>query len=84
MEWWETDVELFETQLPIKLRRDAESVAGGIYAMNAPNARGYAFTEKNGEVNNGEFISLLDSLKRYDYFLNYSDKKYYKITVKET
>ena len=84
MEWHEQEISLKETTLPVKLQRDVEGVVGSIYSMNASYAIGYAFTQKNGVVNNGEFVSFRGSLKMYDYFLNYRDKKYYKITVKET
>ncbi len=39
-----------------KVRRDAWSVATGLYRMNATLAVGYAFTCGKGEVDRGEFI----------------------------
>ena len=59
-----------------KTRQEALAVAGGMYRMNAPYARVYAFTERDGVggVCSGEFLSFGDveellSFDRFDGFV---------------
>jgi len=60
--------------------KDAISVAGGLYRMNAPYANGYAFCRNTDdtEVGMGEFMSAYDADRlnadHFDGFIRYSDK----------
>jgi len=65
------------------LKKDALSVCGGIYRMNASGTIGYMFnsTDDGKKVYNGEFCygSEYDKLvKEYDYFYDFSTSKFNK------
>ena len=58
--------------------RDALSVSGGLYRMNARSSRGYAFTVNNNntEVNCGEFIFTGEEVTKdmFDGFISFDDQ----------
>jgi len=63
------------------LKKDALSVCGGMYRMNAGYAAGYMFnsTDDGKKVYNGEFCcsSEIDSLsKEYDYYYCFKSAKF--------
>lgn len=65
------------------LKRDALSVCGGMYRMNASYAVGYMFnaTDDGKKVYNGEFCgsSEIDKLsKQYDYYYDFETAKFIK------
>ena len=63
--------------IPASVIRDAMSVAGGLYRMNAPSAAGYAFNAGETEVGCGEFVveNEVDGAKRnYDGYIDFATK----------
>jgi len=76
--------------LSAKTIRNAISVAGGLFSMNARSACGYAFTKnkKNDGVNCGEFIyssELPDvTADRFDGYISFDDKTLHDLNSTET
>ena len=51
-------------------KREIESMAQGkiLYAMNAPNMKGYAFNlDKEGNLYSGMFVSDTEEAKKFEY-----------------
>lgn len=64
--------------LSVKIKNDARSVAYGLYRRNALSARGYAFSANSKEVTCGEFAFRFNDLQGYDYYLRFSDRRFFR------
>lgn len=51
-------VKVCKRHIPVKVWREAESIAGGLYRMNARTAFGYGFNfnDETKKINYGEFL----------------------------
>jgi hypothetical protein len=58
--------------VPTRALKDAASVCGGLYSMNAEGARFYAFNCDDKEVTSGEFFWEFDveNMTRYDFCID--------------
>jgi len=68
-----------KNKLTASAKRDALSVCGGLYRMNAMGAVGYAFNYNKKEVTSGEFIfasELERAKKEYEAFYCFTRKAF--------
>ena len=66
-------VKVSKEKIPAKVWREAESIAGGLYRMNATSSVAYAFKHNQTEICYGEFIfrTEVNRLPEFDGYIKF-------------